>query len=247
MSKALYLGDTALDNAAAYLAGLMHAWGWEFDYVPSDATADASLFESSRPLYVLSDYPAAMFPADLQQRLVADVAGGAGLIMIGGWESFRGVGGDWDGQPVGQILPVEISSADDRVNCDFPVLVARTSDHPAVGGLPWESRPPLIGGFNRFAATADAEVILEARHFRARRDADDFAFEWAGSDPLLVIGSHGDGRTAALATDVAPHWVGPLVDWGDDRVVAQAPGANEVEVGDLYAQLFRQLLTSLAR
>ena len=47
-----------------------------------------------------------------------------------------------------------------------------------------------------------------------------------------MVGEFGRGRTAALATDVAPHWVGPLVDWGVPRVAAQAPQANAVEVGD---------------
>ena len=61
--------------------------------------------------------------------------------------------------------------------------------------------------------------------------------------PLLVVGQHGQGRTAAIATDVAPHWVGGLVDWGDDRVTGQGDGADDVEVGDLYAQFWRQLLS----
>ena len=52
------------------------------------------------------------------------------------------------------------------------------------------------------------------------------------------------GRTAALATDLAPHWVGGLVDWGDgERVVAQAPGSWPIEVGNFYAQFIANLLT----
>ena len=50
------------------------------------------------------------------------------------------------------------------------------------------------------------------------------------------------GRVAALATDVAPHWVGGLIDWGTGRVAAQAPAADTIEVGDLYAKFFRQLM-----
>lgn len=243
----LYLGDTHLHDAAAYLAGLMHSWGWAFDYVASGEPADASLFAGNRRLYVLSDYPAAQLAGDLQRRIADDVAGGAGLIMFGGWESFHGTGGDWDGTPVGDVLPVRIASTDDRVNSDHPVLVAKTSAHPAVDGLPWDERPPAIGGFNRVAPRPDATVLLEARQFTARREGAEFAFHAAGSDPLLVVGRHGRGNTAALATDVAPHWVGPLVDWGDGRVTAQAPQANDVEVGDLYAQFLRQLLTWVSR
>ncbi len=45
----------------------------------------------------------------------------------------------------------------------------------------------------------------------------------AKSRRCLVVGQHGRGRTAALATDVAPHWVGGLVDWGDR---ARRPGGG---------------------
>jgi len=243
----LYLGDTHLHNAAAYLAGLMHLWGWPFDYRPSDAPLSEAETGESRRLYIVSDYPAANVAEPLQRRIVDDVAAGAGLLMIGGWESFHGLGGNWDGTPIGDALPVTISSTDDRVNCDRPLLVAKIHDHPAVDGLPWDARPPLIGGYNRVRAKPEAEVVLEAWRFAARRQGDAFEFEAAGSDPLLVFGRHGRGTTAALATDVAPHWVGPLVDWGDNRVAAQANGGDEVEVGDLYARLLQQVLDFVRR
>lgn len=243
--RILYCGDTNLQTAAAYLAGVMHHAGWEFDYVPSDRALAEEMLHSPRSLYILSDYPAENVDDALQRRIVDDVENGGGLIMIGGWESFHGTGGDWDGTPIGETLPVIISSSDDRVNCDRPVLVARVSDHPAVDGLPWDDRPPVIGGFNRVTAKADAEVLVEARHFSARRTDDRFEFQPAGSDPLLIVGRHGRGPVAALMTDVAPHWVGPLVDWGDGRIAARARQAGDVEVGDLYARFLRQLLSWL--
>lgn len=243
----LYLGDTHLQNAAAYLAGLMHSWGWPFDYRPSDQPLRDADVSEPRSLYIVSDYPAANVAELLQRRIVDDVSDGAGLLMIGGWESFHGLGGNWDGTPLGDALPVEIAATDDRVNCDRPLLVAQVGNHPAVDGLPWNVRPPVIGGYNRVRAKPEADVVLEARRFTATRGGDAFRFEAAGADPLLVFGRHGNGSTAALATDVAPHWVGPLVDWGDGRVAAQAPGAEAVEVGDLYARLLKQVLTSLKR
>lgn len=238
----LYLGDTSLLGAAAYLAGLIHRAGWALDYVPSHLAANAELLDQPRSLYVLSDYPASRLALPLQQRLVQAVDAGAGLLMIGGWESYHGCGGDWDQTAVAAALPVEISGTDDRVNCDQPALVRCVQDHPVVGGLPWDTRPPCLGGFNRFRPKPDAEVILETQRFRAVCDKGDFRFEPVGCDPLLVVGTHGQGRVAALATDVAPHWVGGWVDWGSGRVAAQAPGAEAVEVGDLYAQFFQQLL-----
>jgi hypothetical protein len=247
LNSILYLGDTHLRDAAAYLAGLMHGWGWSFDYVPSDKSTSVEMFDRPRALVIVSDYPAARMKTEAQRRLVEQVAGGTGLIMIGGWESYHGLGGDWENTPVGDALPVTISSTDDRMNCDQPVLVRRLAEHPALTGLPWEVRPPVIGGFNRFTAKPTATVLLEAQRFAAQWIAPAFQFTPLDRHPLLVIGEHGRGRTAALATDVAPHWVGPLVDWGLPRVAAQAPQANAVEVGGDYARFLRQLLSWIGR
>ena len=243
----LYLGDTHLRDAAAYLAGLLHHWGWEFEYVRSDESATSAMLAAPRALFIVSDYPAARMEVSVQSRLLEQVAAGAGLIMIGGWESFHGLGGDWDGTPIGDALPVAIASEDDRLNCDQPVLVRRVAEHPAVNGLPWESRPPVIGGFNRLVAKPESTVLLEDQRLTAQRSGDEFVFSPLDRHPLLVVGQFGSGRTAALATDVAPHWVGPLVDWGTPRVAAQAPGANGIEVGGDYATFLRQLLSWVGR
>lgn len=237
----LYLGDTSLDGAAGYLAGLMTRCGWAFDYVPSARQVEAGPAE--RPLYVVSDYPAKHMNGTMQRAVAADVARGAGLIMIGGWESFCGCGGDWAGTPIGEILPVRIAAQDDRINCDQPALAMLREEHPMVAGLPWHDCPPTIGGFNAFTAKPEAQVILEVERFYARRALGTMIFEARSTHPLLVAGHYGRGRTVALATDVAPHWVGGLVDWGPDRVTAQAAGSWQIEVGNHYARLFQQLLT----
>ena len=243
----LYLGDTHLHDAAAYLAGLMHGWGWAFDYVPSHEPTPVTMFDTRRELVIVSDYPASRMDVAAQRKLIGQVADGAGLIMIGGWESFHGLGGDWDGTIVGDALPVVIASDDDRMNCDQPVFVRKIAEHPALAALPWDSRSPVIGGFNRISPKTDANVLLEAQRFAARCDGDEFTFTPLDRHPLLVVGGFGGGRTAALATDVAPHWVGPLVDWGVPRVVAQAPHANGIEVGGDYATFLRQLLSWVGR
>ena len=243
VNSILYLGDTHLRDAAAYLAGLLHHWGWDFEYVRSDETATSEMMSVPRSLFILSDYPSSRMNVAVQNRLLEQVAAGAGLIMIGGWESFHGLGGDWDGTSIGDVLPVIIDSNDDRLNCDQPVLVRRVAEHPAVNGLPWDARPPSIGGFNRFVAKPESTVLLEAQRLTVQRSGDEFVFSPLDRHPLLVVGEFGRGRTAALATDVAPHWVGPLVDWGTPRVAAQAPEANGVEVGGDYASFLRQLLS----
>jgi uncharacterized membrane protein len=230
----LYLGDAALSGAAAYLAGLMTAFGIGYDYVPSDVK-----------LFILSDYPSSrMLPAvqEIVLKQVHDQA--AGLLMIGGWESFRGHGGDWNGTPIGNALPVEISGEDDRVNCDQPALILAGEAHDITAELPWASRPPTIGGFNRVIAKPGSATPLLVQRFSAAYDAGRFQFMPRDQHPLLVIGAHGFGLTAALMTDLSPHWVGGFVDWGDaERITAQAPGGWPIEVGNLYSQFIANLLT----
>lgn len=243
MPEILYLGDTALNNAAAYLAGVMHASGWRYTYRQSDQEADAELIAGPWRACVLSDYPASRLAPELQRQIVDRVRQGAGLLMIGGWESYHGIGGNWNGTAIGEILPVEMQTTDDRVNCDSPVFVRTCgAEHPILRSLPWSTRPPLIGGYNRFRVRAEATPLLEATRYSANLEGKLPQLSLMGVDPLLAVSHVGSGRVAALATDVAPHWVGPWVDWGSRRVQAQGPGAEAIEVGDLYAQFFRQLV-----
>lgn len=247
----LYLGDTSLSTAAGYLAGLMSHDRVGYDYLPSDRSVNGET-DSPRALYIVSDYPARMMGDDVQRRIVAQVTAGAGLLMIGGWESFHGQNGHWNGTPLGNILPVTIEQKDDRVNCDQPAVVVKTMDHPIVSDLPWDDRPPTIGGFNRITPKADAQVLLEVQRFSARRQGSNGQTHWqfqpTDRHPVLVIGQHGKGRTAALATDIAPHWVGGLVDWGKGpRVVAEAPHGWEIEVGSCYARFIHNLVSWTGR
>ena len=252
----LYLGDTSLQPAAAYLAGVMTHFGLPFEHRPSDAVTTAADLERAYDLYILSDYPNAMLHHDAQSRIVDAVRGGAGLLMIGGWESFHGQGGDWAGTLIANALPVEVATSDDRINCPQPALVRPTGEHAITANLPWHT-PPGIGGFNRFTPRPDAQVVLEVDRYVVEYVGREAATSGGGprssgsvwptftlrdTQPLLVVGAFGAGRTAALATDVAPHWVGGLVDWGAGRVTAKASGSSDIEVGSDYAKLLQQLL-----
>ncbi|MEA2711418.1 MAG: hypothetical protein QOF78_4019 [Phycisphaerales bacterium] len=241
----LYLGDTALSGAAAYLAGLMTRFGIGYDYLPSDQDLSSGLASERRKLFIISDYSAARMLPAVQEIILKQVhEQAAGLLMIGGWESFHGHGGDWGGTPIGNALPVEISAADDRVNCDQPALIIHSEKHEITANLPWAERPPTIGGFNRVISKPGAATILLVQRLQAVFSEGRFEFTPREQDPLLVLGSHGFGFTAALTTDLAPHWVGGLVDWGDgDRVTAQAPGSWQIEVGNFYSQFVVNLLT----
>jgi uncharacterized membrane protein len=94
----LYLGDTSLDTAASYLAGIMTHFNIGFDYIASDEPADRFLVdEAAYRLVILSDYPARNLKMSQMEQIAAWVRVGAGLLMIGGWESFQGSDGSYNG------------------------------------------------------------------------------------------------------------------------------------------------------
>ena len=272
-AKICYLGDGTLQTAAAYLGGIMLHHGFEFDYVPSDQPPPADFASRRYPLYVVSDYPAAMFGRATMSHVARSVEQGSGLLMLGGWESYYGRLGEYHASPLADVLPVVMRQSDDRRNSAQPCLVNKTAEHPILEGLPWD-QPPGIGGFNAIEAKPGSQTLLTSVRFSVRRTkkrgtkevvgekscivenvlpttssvpfrrvsgSGEFQFTRGEESPLLVIGQHGRGRVAALATDVAPHWVGGFVDWGDRRIT-QDVGDGFVEIGNWYAAFFRNLL-----
>lgn len=146
--------------------------------------------------------------------VAAYVAGGGALLMVGGYMSFAGIDGRarYGSSPLAGVLPVDMLDHDDRVELPEGFVAEIVSpDHEALAGV-GEDWPRLLG-YNRLRARADT-VVLAAR----------------GSDPILAVGSYGEGRTAAFASDLAPHWAPPeFVEW---------PG---------YVRLWNALLGWLAR
>ncbi|HEV7282173.1 MAG TPA: glutamine amidotransferase [Pirellulaceae bacterium] len=243
-SRALYLGDDDLGMAASYLAGSLHREGFAVEHVTSKTPVAAEAFEGPLDLVIVSDYPGRLLSNDAQQRLAAAVGRGTGLLAIGGWESYSGAGGDWEKTILADLAPVEMLGRDDRVHLDGPCLAEPAQSHPIIDGLPWFARPPLVGGYNRLTPKADATVVLQATLYDVVIGTyGDRALRRRSTEPLLIVRDPQvtGGRVACLATDVAPHWIGPWVDWGDDRVAAQAPGAAAVEVGSLYAEFIARL------
>lgn len=240
--RILYLGDTALSLQASYLAGIMSYYGLGFDYVSSDKKFPDSLLKKDYQLVIVSDYPATNFSAKQTKLIIDKVKDGMGLLMIGGWESFTGAGGDYYGTLFAEALPVVMRNQDDRVNFSDPCLVIKENSHAIIGSLPFGQDIPAIGGLNAFDAKRGAAVLLSAVRFKAEINNDTIDFKESSTYPLLVVGDYGLGRTAAFASDVAPHWVGPFVDWGDTRIKARADGASIIEVGNWYAEFFANLI-----
>jgi hypothetical protein len=235
-----YLGDGALDGPARYLAGIMQHYGLPFDHIADDCPPGQAFAGRDYGLCVISDYPSANFTRDQMEHVAARVRRGAGLVMLGGWRSFHGQAGEYHLTPLAEVLPVEMQSSDDRFNSAYPCVMNKIGAHPIVDGLPFD-RPSSVGGFNRLRARDEAAVVLTAIQFTSERVDGEFRFLRGEEAPLLVVGSHGEGRTAAFATDVAPHWVGGFVDWGDERVIENV-GGRTIDVGNWFARFFANLL-----
>jgi uncharacterized membrane protein len=199
--------------------------------------------EADYQAVIISDYPSANFTTDQLTLLAKRVQSGMGLLMIGGWESYTGPNHEYTETILKNVLPVIMQPTDDRTNCSQPCLIEKIRDHKILDDLPFDACPPGVGGFNKFQAKADGNVLLNARRFKVRREKGEFKFQPTDETiPLLVVGSYGKGKVACFASDVAPHWVGGLVDWGDGRVKAKAPGSNDIEVGSWYARFFANLV-----
>jgi len=124
---------------------------------------------------------------ELLKQYVVD---GGGLCMIGGYLTFQGIEakGCWKGTAVEEILPVELMLTDDRVEKPEGIVPdVMDAGHPILKGMdgPW----PYFLGYNRLKAKPGAQVAA-----------------MAGMDPFLTTWEYGKGRTAAFASDCAPHW-----------------------------------------
>jgi uncharacterized membrane protein len=124
---------------------------------------------------------------------------GGGLLMAGGYFSFQGIDGKarWRRTPVEDTLPVTCLPYDDRVEMpEGAVASIVRPDHPVLAGL--EGDWPLLLGVNEVELRDRPDVEVLARL------PDD-----QGGHPLLVLGTHGRGRTAAWTSDIGPHWLSP--------------------------------------
>ncbi len=286
MRPVCYLGDDDASRAAAYLCGVLKHFGIPVERVPSGTNPPADFAQHSYAAYIVSDYPSACWgkterlaTANLA-HVAESVRAGAGLLMLGGWESYHGLktDGEYNATPLAEVLPVEMQTEDDRRNFAQPCLIRCVAEHKITQNLPWDACPPGIGGVNLFAAKSDAQTILEAVPFQVTRSTaqpphghtsngtktsesavGDTQSEWNFTPkqaiPLLVVGRFVKGRTAALATDVAPHWVGGFVDWGTPRIYQpllpqdfpELASDGFIEVGGDYAHFFRNLVAWVAR
>jgi len=125
-------------------------------------------------------------------ELVKYVESGGGLLMIGGYFGFSGIGNQarYGMTPLAEALPVHISNYDDRIECPegvFPV-VHKEAATKLFEGLQMECCPAFCG-YNKTMVKEDA--VLFASFY---------------NDPFLAGRRFKDGRTFAFTSDCAPDW-----------------------------------------
>lgn len=183
--------------------------GINTDYIPTNRAAREFPRSSEEiaeyDVVVLSDigYNTLALPPDTfdnferhpnRLQLLEDfVQAGGGLAMVGGYLSFTGFNGKarYKGTPVERALPVTMQAYDDRAErSDGVTPVINQSNHEVVNDLPTEW--PALLGYNQVTPDDGAKELV---------CVDD--------DPLVVVGEHGEGRSAAFTSDCAPHWGSP--------------------------------------
>lgn len=237
--RVLYLGDYRSGSAQYVLAALDLA---EIPVAHHDATEapPRSLVKGKREwdAILLSDYPRVRLGTEADRQIARMVSEeDMGLVMVGGWASFTGSSGGYRDSAVATVLPVRLSVQDDRRNIPTGLVLWPAARHRVVEGFNFR-RPPVVVGYNAVTPRSRSLVVMNAWEMRCRGRGRMPAVTLGVARPMLVLGTSGGGRTAAFASDLAPHWCGGMVDWGRGR-----KKSGSVEVGDLYVEFIRRLIT----
>ena len=204
---------TEYNEGVAWLRNALEHHGWQVTFLPNHlAPRQFPLTIEALEAYdavILSDIGANSLllhpdtfvrsvPLPNRLELLRDyVRKGGGLVMVGGYLTFQGIEakGKWAGSPVEEVLPVTIKYHDDRVEAPQGVVPRVVAEHKLLAGLP--SEWPALLGYNQVTPKPEADVLVTV-----------------GEDPLLVVGSYGEGRAAAFTSDCGPHWAPPpFCDW----------------------------------
>lgn len=135
---------------------------------------------------------------DRTESIKAYVENGGAFLMIGGYLSFSGIDAKarYSQTVLNDILPVKIFDRDDRVEKPAGATPAVVNPgHPVLKGIPAEW--PHFLGYNQLAMRPEGELLATIC-----------------GDPFIAVRTVGKGKTAAFASDAAPHW-GPeeFVTW----------------------------------
>ena len=204
---------TSYHEGGTQMIAALRSGGVEVEYQPSHVAADAFPEEmdslGSHDVVILSDIGANTLllpdktfarsePSPNRLQLLHDyVAQGGGLLMVGGYLTFQGIGAkaNYKGTAVERVLPVTLFAGDDRSEQPQgvrPVVV--DADHPVVGGL--EDWPQFLG-FNRSTLAPGGHLVATI-----------------AGDPFIAVRGFEAGRTAIFSSDCGPHWGPPdFLEW----------------------------------
>ncbi|HIF01339.1 MAG TPA: hypothetical protein EYG03_18790 [Planctomycetes bacterium] len=147
--------------------------------------------------FIIGDVPADLFGEERLKKLHACCELGAGLMMIGGEDSFGG--GGYHRTPLAQLLPVSMSDADQQLTDDIQMMPRRAAfNNPILQIAPpdqnrqrWTELPPLTGANALRVRDGGAAVVLA---------------ESPTGMPLLIGQNVGASRVLAFAGDTTWQW-----------------------------------------
>lgn len=196
--------STKYEEGATFLLDSLKGNGVEIDYMPShevqvrfpnslevleqyDSIVISDIGSNTFLLQNKTFYQMEKIPNALE-LIRQYVENGGGLLMIGGYLSFMGIEGkaNYKNTILADVLPIVMLERDDRVEKPEGVYPETIIEHEITKGL---EKWPAFLGYNRFTAKEDTMTLAKIEE-----------------DPLLVIGKYGKGKTAAFASDCAPHW-----------------------------------------
>lgn len=184
-----------------FIAAALSTGGHEFHHLPAHLVDSQWPDLGSFDVVLVSDVGAntfllgtATFDAGLPVpnrlvQLASFVRAGGGFGMIGGYLSFSGINAraHYAGTPIADVLPVVISTNDDRVEVPEGINPRIESPaHAALGGA--HDLGPLLG-YNKVQLRDGAQLIATCE-----------------DDPLIALGRYGAGRSFAYTSDCGPHW-----------------------------------------
>lgn len=164
----------------------------------SESTLPPELFDKGKfDVYILGDVASNRFSADELGKLTKAVERGAGLLMMGGYESF-GPGG-WGRTAVADVLPVKMGPADGQrkeplkfvpTAAGLRHFVLRLSGDDSTNQTLWKGLRPLDGGSVIAGLKPNALVLAQTPE----------------GAPLLAAQEVGAGRTVAFVGDTTWRW-----------------------------------------
>ena len=161
--RILYAGDSEPGGPANYLLAVLRFMKARFIHIPPGRKLAPSLFEKRFDGVIFSDFSKKNVSTVCEQALIQQIESGTGFLMVGGWGSFAGPFGNWQGTELAEIFPVHCLKHDDRMNLPSGAWVTPKKRHPILQSLSF-SNPPVICGLNQIRPKKIA------RHFSLPND-----------------------------------------------------------------------------